>query len=261
MVIKLLCAVLLVCVSPGLVMAFDNTGLQPISPYGVFSTFSTESLPKNKVGLEVTAERAIDPEFYRFGIKGAYGLTDAIEFNFSAPYIFKYANAVDGPEDFSFGWKHRVYDEGKYGPSLAYIVSTSINNGRKEFSTNGRIGVGFIASKRVGPFKGHLNIFAANPGTAALKSEVSFSGGIDFSAANNLNLLGELVIKKGHTTKEYDQVETRLGYRIKTTDFLYTTLGVGIDLKDKGPEYRFILSVSLTSPHKKTVIKRIYEEE
>ena len=258
---KLSCIFLIIFLFPAVLYAFEYTHLQPVSPYGVFSTFSTESLAKNNVAAEFAAERINHPEFYRYELKGAYGLTDAIELSFTAPYIVSYQNSVDGPEDFSVGFKHRVYDEGKYGPSLAYILNASMNNGREEFSIGGRLGIGFIASKRVGPFNGHLNFFFEKPGSGSLKNEVSFSGGIDFSAANNFNLLGELIVKKGYNTNQYDHVETHFGYRIKTTDYIYTTIGVGLNLKEKSPEYRFLLSVCVTTPHKKMEIKRIYEEE
>jgi hypothetical protein len=252
---------LIIFLFPAVLYAFEYTHLQPVSPNGVFSTFSTESLAKNDVAAEFGAERTNHPEFYHYELKGAYGLTDSIELSFTAPYLNRYGDSIDGPEDFSVGFKHRFYDEGKYGPSLAYILNASINNGREEFSTHGRLGFGLVASKRVGPFKGHLNFFFEKPGLGTLKNEVSFSGGIDFSAANNFNLLGELIVKKGHTTNQYDHVETHFGYRIKTTDYLYTTIGVGLNLKEKSPEYRFLLSVCVTSPHEKKEIKRIYEEE
>lgn len=222
---------------------------------------SAETLPHAKLAMEVSAEKSKNPDFYRFGLKGAYGLTDSIELDFMAPFVYRYNNDTEGPEDFSVGFRHRFYDEGKYGPSLAYLVTAAVSNGRDQFSTNGRIGVGLIASKRVGPFKGHINAVFQKPGTSRLKSEVTFSGGIDFSASNNINLLGEVIIRKDHTTQRYNDVETRVGYRIKTLDFMYTTVGVGFDLKNKTPEYRLMLSVSLTSPVEKKEIRRIYEEE
>jgi hypothetical protein len=44
-------------------------------------------------------------------------------------------------------------------------------------------------------------------------------------------------------------------------DFMYTTVGVGLDLWDRTPAYRLMVSVSLISPVKKKEIRRIYEEE
>ncbi len=246
---------------PSMVRAYDPLGLQPISPYGIFSVMSAETLPQRGIAMEVGVEQTQHPEFYRTALKGAYGLTDAIELDFTAPVVYRYANTIDGMEDFSFGFRHRFYDEGKYSPSLAYLVTAAIGNGRDEFSTNGGIGAGLIATKRVGPFKAHLNAVYQKPGTGQLMSEVTFSGGVDFAAANSFSILSEIIIKKDHTTQRYNDIETRFGYRIKTMDFMYTTIGVGFNLWDRTPAYRLMVSLSLISPVKKKEIRRIYEEE
>ena len=67
---------------------FEITGLQPVEPYGVFSTFSAESLPKGKAAFSAGAEISIDPDLYRFLFKTAYGLTDNFELNMTIPYTF-----------------------------------------------------------------------------------------------------------------------------------------------------------------------------
>ncbi|MDA8238903.1 MAG: hypothetical protein M0Z67_00890 [Nitrospiraceae bacterium] len=240
---------------------FDISGLQPVAPYGVFSTFSAESLPKSKAAFEVGFERSNDPDFYRFSARGAYGISDSIEFDITVPYVFNFADSVDGMEDIAFGFKHRFYNEGKYGPSLAYLLNVSINNGRDEFGTSGRFGAGLIISKRVGPFKGHMNFFYEKPGTGTLKDEITFLGGIEFSAAHNFKMLGEILARKSHFSNNYDQVEARFGYRFRTTDSIYTTLGVGTDLKRRSPELRILIAISYAPPEKKKEIKKIFEEE
>lgn len=241
--------------------AFDRLGLQPVAPNGVFSTFGAESLSKGRISFELGMERSREPDFYRFSLKGAYGISDSVEFNIMIPYVYHFSDVLNDMEDVSVGIKHRFYNEGKYGPSLAYLVNASINNGGDDFSTNGRLGIGFIMSKRVGPFKGHMNIFYEKPGTGRLQDEITFSGGIEFAAAHNFKLLGEVIAKKGHYSNEYDLMEARFGYRIKTTDYIYTTLGAGLDLKDRSPEYRVILSVGFTFPQEKKEIRKILEEE
>jgi hypothetical protein len=247
--------------SAGTSYGFDISGLQPVAPYGVFSTFSAESLPRNKFAFESAFERSKQPDFYRFTARGAYGISDSIEFDITVPYVYNFGDSVDGMGDISFGFKHRFYDEGKYGPSLAYLINASINNGRDEFGTSGRFGLGLIVSKRIGPFQGHLNFFYERPGTGALKDEVSFLGGIEFSAAHNFKMLGEVLARKSHFSNEYDQVEARFGYRFRTTDSIYTTLGVGTDLKRRSPELRILIAISYTPPEKKKEIKKIFEEE
>jgi hypothetical protein len=252
---------LLLLLLPTRSYAFDILGLQPVAPYGVFSTFSTESLPKNKGAFETAFEKSKDPDFYRFALLGAYGISDSLEFDITIPYVYHFSDSVDGMEDIALGFKHRFYNEGKYGPSLAYIINASINNGRDEFSTNGSFGVGLIVSKRVGPFKGHFNVFYERPGSGKLLDELSFRGGVELSAGHNFTILSELLVQKDYFTNEYKHVEARFGYRLRTTENIYTTIGAGLDLKARSPEFRVLFSVSFTPPPEKKIIRKIYEEE
>lgn len=245
----------------GEIFAFDISGLQPVAPDGVFSTFSTESLPKNKASIELSFERSREPSFYRFQFRGAYGLGDHVELIMTAPYVSDYHGSINGSEDIAFGIKHRFYDEGKYGPSLAYIITASLPVGHDQITTEGRIGLGLILSKRLGPFRGNFNLFYVEPGKDNLQREVLFASGIELSATHDLDILAEFFAKKVHFSKEYDQLEARFGYRLKTTDYIYTTVGVGTDFKARSPEYRLLLSVSFTNGKGKKKIKKIYEEE
>lgn len=243
------------------VHGFDITGLQPGSPYGVFSAFSAESLPKNKLSISAGAEISKSPDFYRFLFKSAYGITDTLELHMTIPYISQWANSVDGFEDIAFGIKHRFFDEGKYKPSLAYILNGSLSSGRKEFSTDGRYGAGIVISKRIGPFNGHANLFYEKPGDSKLKDEIILIPGFDFAAAHNFKILAELFMRKSHYSDKFDSIEGRVGYRIQTTDVIYTNFGIGFDLKNRKPEYRILFSVTYASPSGKKAIKKIYEEE
>jgi hypothetical protein len=239
---------------------FEITGLRPVDPYGVFSTFSADSLPKSKAAFSAGTEISIDPTFYKFLFKTAYGITDKIELNMTVPYAFD-SNSVGGIEDIALGFKHRFFDEGKYGPSIAYILNASIPSGRDEYSTDGRYGIGLIVSKRVGPFNGHVNLFYEKPGNRKLDDEVSFLAGLDFAAAHNFKILAELYCNKSHGSDKVDLVEGRIGYRVRTTEFIYTTFGVGVDLKNGNPASRIMFSFTFLSPSKKKEIKKIYEEE
>ena len=73
-------------------------GLQPVDPNGIFSTFSAESFPRGKAGLSVGAEVSLDPDLYRLIFKTAYGLTDNLELDITAPYAFG-SGTPDGFED------------------------------------------------------------------------------------------------------------------------------------------------------------------
>ncbi len=244
-------------VSPG----FDIAGLQPTPPYGVFSTFSAESPPEGKIALAADAEILFEPDFYRFLFKAAYGITDNIELNVTIPYIYKWADRVDGFEDIAFGLKHRFLDETRYGPSIAYILNASIPSGRDDFSTDGSFGGGLIVSKRVGPIKGHFNVFYKIPSKGSLNEEAILSAGLDFAAAHNMKLLAELYAKKGFDSKEFNSTELRVGYRVKVSDILYTSVGAAFDIATKDPEYRLLFSVSFLLPPEKKIIKKLYEKE
>lgn len=243
------------------IYAFDISGLQPLAPHGIFSTFSAESLQKNKSSVEISFESSKGPDFYRTSFKTAYGITDKLEFNLTVPYVFNYFDKKNGLEDIAAGIKYRFYDEGKYGPSVAYLINASVPSGDNEFSSDGRVGAGIIVSKRVGPFKGHLNIFYEKPGNSRLKDEISLLGGVEFSAAYNFKILNEIIVKTSQYPQEHNQTEARFGYRIKTTDYIYTTLGVGLEIRRISPEYRIFISVNLTTPDEKKKIKKFIEEE
>ena len=103
--------------------AFDISGLQPLAPDGVFSTFSAESLPKNRSSVEIATEKSEAPDFYRFSLKAAYGITDKLEFNMTVPYVYHFTGDSSGIEDIAVGLKYRFHDEGKYGPSMAYMIN------------------------------------------------------------------------------------------------------------------------------------------
>ena len=243
--------------SPG----FDITGLQPAPPFAVFSTFSAESLPQGKIALSADAEILFEPDFYRFLFKGAYGITDNIEFDVTIPYIYKWSDTVDGFEDIAIGLKHRFVNETKYSPSIAYILTVSIPSGRDEFTTDGVFGGGLLVTKRVGPVKGHFNVMYEKPGKSSLNDEVVLAAGLDFAAAHNMKLLAELYSKKDFDSNIFDSTELRVGYRIKASDILYTTVGAAFDLETEDPEYRLLLSVSFLFPPERKAIKKLYEEE
>jgi hypothetical protein len=243
--------------SPG----FDITGLQPTPPYGVFSTFSAESPQKGKIAFSADAEVLFEPDFYRFLFKAAYGITDNIEFNATVPYIYKWADSVDGFEDIAIGLKHRFVDETKYGPSVAYILDVSIPTGRDDFTTDGCFGGGIIVSKRVGPVKGHFNVLYQKPGKGSLDDELILAAGLDFAAAHNMKLLAELYSKNNYHSDIFDSTELRFGYRVRASDILYTTVGAAFDIETKNPEYKILLSLSFLLPPEKKVIKKLYEEE
>lgn len=239
---------------------FDVKGIQPLAPYGVFSTFSAESLKQGRSGISFGFERSRHTDFYRFTNQFAHGITDNIEIDITIPYILNWDDSIDGFEDISIGLKHRFFEEGKYGPSMAYIIATSFHTGREEFSTEGSIGGGLIVSKRVGPVTGHANLLYFRPGSGKFTDDITFSAGLDFSASHSFKILGEIYGKKSYAGK-VDHLELRFGYRLLTAENLFTTLGAGFDVKNRTPEYRLMLSVSYLFPGEGKKIKKIFEQE
>jgi hypothetical protein len=239
--------------------AFEVKGLQPLPPYGVFSTFSAESLKQNKVGVGVTVERSKDPNFYRTIVNFAYGIHDRFELNVTLPYITGWENRVDGFEDVHFGVKHRIIDEGSYTPAVAYMLTVSPPSGKDEFTTDGGVGGGAVLTKKVGPFKGHFNLLYTKPDDPNLKDEYSVNLGTELAVTHSSKILAEIIGKKNFTKNKIDLLEWRLGYRIATTDNIFTTLGAGFDIKNRTPDFRLMLSISVILPKEKKKIERIYE--
>lgn len=244
----------------GRAYAIDLKGLQPIAPYGIFSTFSAEGLKKGKAGIALNLERSSDPDYYRITNNLGYGITDNLELDVTIPYVSGWHDEIDGFEDITLGLKHRIIDEGKYGPSIAVLLASSLNNGKDQFSTDGSVSGGLIVSKRVGPFSGHINALYSRPLRSRFDDELALMGGIEFAASHDFQLLSELCSKKSYSGR-LDHVELRIGYRIITVENLFTTVGMGFDLKNRTPEYRLIFSVSYIFPSDRKSIKRIYEEE
>ena len=240
--------------------AFDVKGLQPLSPYGVFPTFSAESLKQNKVGLGLGIEKVYDPGFYRATFNFAYGIHDKFELNFTLPYVTEWENRVDGFEDYNLGVKHRIIDEADYMPAVAYMLTVSPSSGKEEFTTEGSAGGGVILTKKIGPFKGHFNALYSSPQKAGLKSEYTVNLGSELAVTHDSKILVEITGKKNYFKNKIDLLEWRLGYRIATTDNVYTTLGAGFDIKNRTPDLRLMFSVSVILPPEKKNIRKIYEE-
>ncbi len=252
--------IVLVLLPAGSLHAFDVIGLQPLPPYGVFSTFSAESPARNTVGFGLGVEKSYDPGFWRFLLQFDYALHDRVELMLTAPYVSEWENRVDGFEDLAFGFKHRILDEGTYSPAVAYILTVSAPTGEDEFSTDGNVGGGLLLTKKIGPFKGHINALYSKPDKTDLNDFYSLNIGAELAVSNKSKILAELIGRKDYTENKLNLLEWRIGYRIATTENIFTTFGAGFDIKDRTPDYRFFFSLSLILPFKKTEVKTIYEE-
>ncbi len=240
--------------------AFDVKGLQPVAPFGVFSTFSAESLKQNEVAFNMELERSVGPNFYRTTLKGAYGLHDSFEILFSLPYVFVNQNGGDGMEDPSFGVIHRLVDETDYLPAFAYLLTVSASSDVESISTNGRVGGGLLFTKKVGPFKGHLNLLYIVPQRHELNNEYDINIGSELAITHSTKILAELVGRKDFFKNKLDFLEWRLGCRISNGNNVFTTLGAGFNIENRSPDLRLLFSVGVVLPFQKAKIQRIYEE-
>lgn len=215
---------------------------QPIAPYGLFSAFSAETLKKGHSAYSLSLERSVEPDYYINRLSLAYGITEKIEFGLSLPYVIE--NRTDGLGDSSFGFKYKFIEQGRIGPSFTTIFYVSPPTGNDSLSAGGRFGIGGFITKRIGPVTGHINLIYTKPTSASLKDEIVLTGGFDFSASHSFDLIAEIFAVKPHTGNSFELLEGRFGYRLKTTDYIFTTIGIGTDFKNRTPEYRLFFSVS-----------------
>jgi len=240
---------------PATSMALDMSGYQPPAPFGVFSTASAETPEPMQSAVSFTFEKVGEPDFKRYSTQLAMGLTKSVEFGINIPYVDD--TVEEGIEDITFSIKHRFFDEGKYGPSAAYILTGAKSSNNEQYSTKGGYGGGLIASKRLGPLQVHANVLYTSPNQEGLEDDIRGSLGFVFSADHNFNLLAELMVRKSYYSRSLDQAEARIGYRFLYGNRIYSTLGVALGIDDKGPDYRLLLSISLLFPKKKLSIEAL----
>ena len=228
---------------PSRVFAFEIKGLQPVQPYWVFSSFSAETLPPGAFASGMDYDNVPDDSYQRLALKAGYGIADNMDTILTVPYILEYKES-EGWEDIALGFRHKVFGEGKYGPSVAYLVKLSLPNGIDEFSTDGAFGAGVIVSKKLGPFSSNINFFYSEPFESAYNEQLEFSFGLALKASHDFDILGELYVIDSYRVKSFETVEARLGYRVRT-EYVYTTIGAGFDLKNRTPDFRIMLSLNL----------------
>ncbi len=221
---------------------------EPFAPYGLFDVFSAETLSERESAHSLKMERSIEPDYYRFIVQYALGITDKIEFSILFPYVI--SDPVDGIDDISIDLKYRFLNEGRHGPSVTSIFYITPPSGKESLTSEGKFGTGVFITKKVGPVTGHLNVIYTKPSTARLKDEIVLSGGFDFRASHAFDIIGEIYSRKPYTGDSFDLIEGRFGYRLRTTESIYTTVGIGTDFKMRTPEYRIFFAVTFISGRK-----------
>lgn len=240
---------------------FDRKGFSPTSPFSVFSTFSADSPKQNQVAIDFDYEMTNDPDIKRLNLNVSYGLTDKVELIANLPYNLSYRDDLnaDGAEDINLGFKHRIIDETVYLPAFAYFLFVSGDLGKEEFSTEGGVGGGLILTKKVGPVKAHANLIYFKPNKDGLRESYNLNLGSELRVSYNSVMLFEIIGKKTIDKNKIDFIEWRVGYRVKITDFSYTTVGVGFDIKNRTPGARFMFGVSMVLPGEKRKLRKIVE--
>ncbi|HCC68310.1 MAG TPA: hypothetical protein DEP99_00250 [Nitrospiraceae bacterium] len=236
----------------------EPMGYRPLAPDGVFSTFSTKSLKKNQWAFGPAFELLREPAIERISIQAAYGISDIVELGFNLPYTW--GKDTEGFEQLNLGLKYRFLNETATTPSIASIFVIGIPVGNEPHANSTDLSAGVILSKRLGPVNGHINLIYTAIDNPSLRDEVTYAFGIDFQAASNMSLLGEIYGQQSRFHGRND-LELRGGYRIATNESIYTTLGIGVDLKNRTPEYRVLVSVTFLYPIEERKVIRIIEEE
>jgi len=242
--------------------AFDRKGFSPTAPFSVISTFSADSPKQNQVAIDLSFELTNDPDIKRTDLNISYGLTNNVEIIANLPYNFSYHNSLNGngSEDINFGFKHRVIDETTYLPAFAYMLYVSGDFGNEDFSTEGGIGGGLIVTKKIGPVKAHGNLIYFRPNKEGLKEQWNLNLGSELKVSYNSSILFEIIGRKAIDKNKIDLVEWRLGYRVRITDFSYTTVSTGFDIKNRNPDVRVMFGISVVLPGEKHKLKRIVED-
>ncbi len=256
MSIILLAAAVLLAAAQG-ASAVDIAGVQPTSPYGIFSTIMTNSPAQGHSAVSFGLETTIKPGYTRFVTGLATGITDTMEAGLTIPYISRQGG---GLEDITLSFKHRVLEETDYTPSVAYLLDAALDSGVEDSTTDGALGAGLLLSKRAGPLRGHVNLLYSKPFQPGLRGDVRFAAGVDFSASNSSKLLAEYVMSKGYDSPNFIQEGARFGYRFIYDEGVFTTVGIGMDIGQRVPNYRVIASLSVLFPRVGHIIEKVYEE-
>ena len=178
----------------------------------------------------------------------SYALFDTVELLAAFPYVYSADDHLYGAEDLNFGFKHHFVSETTYLPAVAYLLTLGAGIGKRELSTEGSFGGGLIFTKKVGPFRAHLNLLASNPQAKGLNTEYRINLGSEIAISHSTRVLAEIIGRKDYSENKIDLLEWRLGLRHATTDSIYTSVGAGFDFKRRAPECRLFLMISYILP-------------
>lgn len=205
--------------------------------------FTTKTVAGSAVVLEPGIELVREPDIERVTLRAAYGISRSTDASLSASA--RRSAAADGAEDVGIGIRHRFSEEGKFGPSAAFLLAASLPAGSESRGTgSGTIETEamLITSKRIGPFTGHLNLGYNVFLSGKHENEIIYGGALDFSAARRIVLLAEI---HGRKAQGEDILEATIGYRNFLTESVSNTIGIGWGLGSREPEYRITVLFTL----------------
>ena len=112
------------------------------------------------------------------------------------------------------------------------------------------MGGGLLFTKKLGPFKGHMNLLYIVPGKEELHNEYDVNFGAEIAVTHNTKFLAELVGRKDFDKGKLNLLEWRLGYRVANSDNIFTTIGAGWDIKEQNARFKaaFFSKCSIPSP-------------
>ncbi|MFC1769870.1 hypothetical protein ACFLZI_02285 [Nitrospirota bacterium] len=244
---KIVYLLLFLCFAVGSpALALDSTVYVSPAPLGLFSTSSTDTPGFNEYYIGFGMERAENPDYYRYTLSVAYGVSEKLELGLNLPYI---KDELNSPEDMRLALKYRVFGKGRNAFSGGYMFTISPSWESDDYSAGGSYGSAILATKRLGPFKGLANLHFRKYWDQDFDDELRFMAGFIFSASRELDVLAEYYSIKRQSDDTPFLSEARFGYRFSSDHDLYASVGVGVGLNEPSPSYRLLGSLSYILPN------------
>jgi len=245
---------------------------RPIADTGGFTLFSTNTLEKNQLALEISAD-LIEPAGYNgkgldqktISYKLDYGLLDFIQVGVEIPYTWWQVDEVPfkskGLDDINLGVKVKFLDESEYMPSIGAVGFISLTTGDKSKGLGTKRpdgGFKLIASKNlISSLSANINIGFIGVGRTSdipLRNEFTYGAGIDYEIYKGLNAIAEIAGSTNRYIRQgVDPLEFFGGLRFSYYDIFYTSLGVRKGFNNASPDWGVLGSISFKWPKVKNI--------
>lgn len=245
---------------------------RPIADTGGFTVFSADTLEKNQLALEISAD-LLEPAGYNgkgldqktVSYKLGYGLLDFIQLGVEVPYTWWQVDSVPykskGLDDINLGVKVRLLEESEKLPSIGIVGFISLTTGDKSKGIGTKRsdgGVKLIASKNlISSLNASINIGYTGVGRTSdipLRNEFTYGVGIDYGIYKGLNAIAEIA---GSTNRYINQKSNPLeffgGLRFSYYDIFYSTFGFRKGFNNASPDWGILGSISFKWPKVKNI--------